>query len=124
MFIYIIIGIITGFTIGLMGIGAGVIMIPLLISTGLSIKNAVAIGLFLQVIPQTLPAIYMHYKNKTLPLKIAIIVTISSIFGIILGTKFLINEIIPLFYIYLLLSILLLIVSIYIFYNYVYLEIK
>lgn len=115
---YILIGILTGFTIGLMGIGAGVIMIPLLISTGMNITQAIAIGLFLQVIPQTIPALIMHYKNNTLPIKEAVIVTISSILGTYIGTYFLINNVIPIKYVYLMMSLLLSLVSYYVFYKY------
>ena len=115
--VYLIIGLITGITIGLMGIGAGVLMIPLLIYTGLNIKQAVAIGLFLQVIPQTIPALIMHYNNNTLPIYEAILTTIGSLFGITLGSYILINELIPIKIIYTLLSISLIYVSIYIFYN-------
>lgn len=114
MISYILIGLITGITIGLMGIGAGVIMIPLLVYTGLNIKQSVAIGLFLQVIPQTLPALIMHHKNNTLPIYQAFFTTIGSLIGITIGTYILINEIIPLKYIYYLLSAILIYVAIYI----------
>jgi len=119
MISYVLIGILTGFTIGLMGIGAGVIMIPLLIYNGMNITQAIAIGLFLQVIPQTIPALIMHYKNNTLPIKEAIIITISSILGTYIGTYILINKIIPLRYIYFILSSLLSLVSYYIFFKFV-----
>ena len=58
------IGLISGYFIGLVGIGAGVIMIPMLLYAGFTIQQAVAAGLFLQLIPQSLPAVYMYYKTN------------------------------------------------------------
>ena len=51
---YLIVGIISGFFIGLVGIGAGVIVIPGLTMAGLTVKQAVTTGLLLQAIPLSL----------------------------------------------------------------------
>ena len=50
--LFILIGIISGFFVGLIGIGSGVIAIPGLTMAGLNIKQAITTGLFLQAVPQ------------------------------------------------------------------------
>lgn len=50
---------VSGLAIGTVGIGAGVLFIPLLAFYGIPIK--VAVGLALQLIPQSLPGFY--YKG-------------------------------------------------------------
>ena len=62
-FVYTMIGIITGISIGLVGIGAGVLFIPFLVSYGVPIKTTIAVGLALQLIPQSLPGFYLYYKE-------------------------------------------------------------
>jgi len=116
---YITIGFLSGILIGLLGIGAGVIMIPLLIHSGLTIQQAVAIGMVLQAVPQSLPGVYLHYKNKSLLVKESIYVVIGSLLGTIIGTYILIKKIIPDRYLYALLSIFLIIIAIYLLYKYV-----
>jgi hypothetical protein len=86
------IGLLSGVTIGMLGIGAGVIMIPLLINAGLTIKQAVAIGLVLQAVPQSLPGVIMHWRNKTLPLLESVWVVVGSMLGIIIGTYILTSK--------------------------------
>ena len=61
--LFILTGIISGFFIGLIGIGSGVIAIPALTMSGLNIKQAITTGLFLQAVPQTLPGFWL-YKEK------------------------------------------------------------
>ena len=56
-FIFTCIGLFTGISIGIVGIGAGVLLIPLLTYFGVSIKTAVATGLALQLVPQSLPGL-------------------------------------------------------------------
>jgi uncharacterized protein len=116
---FISIGLVSGFTIGLLGIGAGVIMIPLLIQSGLSIQQAVAIGLVLQAVPQSLPGVVMHYRNKTLPIKESVFVIIGSVIGIIIGTYVLTKRWIPDKYLYGTLCILMVFIACHIWYKYV-----
>ena len=61
--LYICIGILSGISMGVIGIGAGLITIPLLIYSGLNIQQAVSVGLIIQIIPQTLPATIIYYKK-------------------------------------------------------------
>ena len=48
---------------GIVGIGAGILLIPLLVSTGVSIQTAVATGLVLQMVPQSLHGVWLYYKG-------------------------------------------------------------
>lgn len=114
---YVLIGVVSGFTVGLLGMG--VIIIPLLVQSGLSIQQAVAIGLVLQVIPQSLPGVIMHYKNKTLPVIESVYVVIGSIVGIMLGTYVLTSGMIPDRYLYGILSILMIVIAVHIWVKFV-----
>ena len=63
-FMYIFIGLLTGVSMGMIGIGAGVISMPLLIYAGLSVKQSVAIGMVMQVLPQSIPGVINYWKQK------------------------------------------------------------
>jgi uncharacterized membrane protein YfcA len=81
----IAIGLLSGYFIGLVGIGAGVIMIPLLMYTGFSVQQAVAAGLFLQLIPQSLPAVYMYYKTNNFLFWESLVLVLGSLVGTLVG---------------------------------------
>lgn len=117
---YFGIGLISGISVGILGIGAGVIMIPLLINAGLTIKQAIAVGLVLQVVPQSLPGVIMHYRNGTLPIKESVYVVLGSGIGIAIGTYILTSKIIPdEKYLYASLCILIIAIAIYIWFKHV-----
>ena len=61
--LFIIIGLITGTSVGLTGIGTGVLLIPLLIYSGMNPQETVATVLALQVVPQSFPGLYLYYKK-------------------------------------------------------------
>jgi len=90
------IGIITGISIGLVGIGAGVLFIPFLVSYGVPIKTTIAVGLALQLIPQSLPGFYLYYKEGFVNWFIIFWSMIGSAIGIFIGsylsTKSIITE--------------------------------
>lgn len=81
----IAIGLVSGYFIGLVGIGAGVIMIPMLLYAGFTLQQAVAAGLFLQLIPQSLPAVYMYYKTNNFLFWESLILVVGSTVGTLLG---------------------------------------
>ena len=58
-FIYTLIGFITGISVGAVGIGAGSLLMPILIIMGIPIKTAVSTGLAIQLIPQSLPGLWL-----------------------------------------------------------------
>ena len=82
--IYFIIGCITGVSMGVIGIGAGLITMPLLILAGLTIKQSVAIIMVMQLLPQSLPGV-INYKDYIIWLP-TLLVILGSIFGIWFGS--------------------------------------
>jgi uncharacterized membrane protein YfcA len=86
MIIELFIGsVIIGVIIGLIGIGGGILMLPLLVYYNFSFQQAVAISLFLNAIPNTLPGLYLYYQNGFLDFNTAIIVASGTIIGGIAG---------------------------------------
>lgn len=84
--VYTFIGIITGISIGLVGIGAGVLFIPFLVFYGLPIKSAIAVGLALQLVPQSLPGFYLYYKEGFVNWFVIFWTLIGSTIGILIGS--------------------------------------
>lgn len=84
--VYTLIGVITGISIGLVGIGAGVLFIPFLVYYGLPIKSAIAVGLALQLVPQSLPGFYLYYKEGFVNWFVIFWTLIGSTIGILIGS--------------------------------------
>lgn len=84
--LFIIIGIITGTSVGLTGIGTGVLLIPLLIYSGMNPQETVATVLALQVVPQSFPGLYLYYKKGSLDFVKTFFVIIGSSIGIYIGS--------------------------------------
>lgn len=82
--LYFIIGCITGISMGVIGIGAGLITMPLLILSGLTIKQSVAAIMVMQLLPQSIPGV-MNYKDHIVWTP-TVLVIIGSIFGIWFGS--------------------------------------
>jgi uncharacterized membrane protein YfcA len=82
---YIIIGLISGLLAGMIGAGGQVIMLPLLMSTGLTYNQSLAIGLAVNAVPQTGPGLYLYYKNGDFKLRESIYVIIGSTIGVLFG---------------------------------------
>lgn len=84
--VYTMIGVVTGISIGLVGIGAGVLFIPFLVYYGLPIKSAIAVGLALQLVPQSLPGFYLYYKEGFVNWFVIFWTLIGSTIGILIGS--------------------------------------
>lgn len=70
----ILIGIVTGFTAGMLGIGGAIIMIPALVFLlGLSQQNAQGTSLAVMLPPIGILAAYNYYKAGNVNLKFALI---------------------------------------------------
>lgn len=89
--IFILLGIFTGISIGIVGIGAGVLLIPLLVYYNIPIKTAVATGLALQLVPQSLPGLILYNNKGHVDYWLAFYIILGSIIGITIGS-YLVNE--------------------------------
>ena len=120
-FIYIILGFVSGLFLGSIGIGAGLLTIPVLIKTGLTIKESVVISLIVQLIPQTIPGVIAYYNQKLIKVDIvyiALLIMLGSFFGVYIGANASIKNHISNKLLYRILTIVLFISSIYLYYNY------
>lgn len=108
---YIIVGLLTGVSMGTIGIGAGVISMPLLIYSGLSVKQSVAVGMVMQLLPQSIPGVVNYWKDILwYP---SFVVIASSVFGIWLGSYLVSKNIIKEYLLYRIITIFLFVSSIY-----------
>jgi uncharacterized membrane protein YfcA len=93
----VLVGLIAGTFIGMIGTGAGVIMIPGMIYLGgLSLQEAVGVTLLMQTIPVGITGAYQYWKKGLLPFVPASMIAIGMIIGITgggyLATDGIINE--------------------------------
>ena len=103
MIIYFLIGALSGISMGIVGVGAGMLTIPLLIYTGLTLQESVGISLIMQLLPQSLPGVMLYYNNGQITYITAIIalfVVIGSLLGIYLGSYLVNNNYINLKFMY------------------------
>lgn len=77
------IGVVTGYCVGIVGIGAGVLLMPLLLAYGFTLPQAVAAGLFLQVVPQSLPALRVYWQEVRL--WECVVLAVGSMIGMFVG---------------------------------------
>lgn len=82
----LVIGLITGICVGIVGIGAGILLIPLLVYNDIPIKTAVATGLVLQLVPQSLPGVWLYNKKGHIDYMVAFYIIIGSLLGITIGS--------------------------------------
>src|SRR5210317_1372209 len=87
--ILIIIGLAAGILSGLVGVGGGIIMVPLFVLfLGLTQHNAQGLSLAVMLPPVTFLAVYNYHKaGGGIDWKVAIIVSILFIIGGFLGSK-------------------------------------
>ena len=119
--LYLLTGLISGLFLGMVGIGAGLFTIPILIMTGLTINEATIVALIIQLLPQTIPGIIMYYNQKMIKLDIvyiSLLILIGSFFGVYLGTTLTLKNYISKRFLYRFLVITLFISAFYISYKY------
>ena len=92
--IYIIIGTIAGISMGIIGMGAGVITVPLLVYNGMTMKEAVGASLLMQLLPQSLPGVVMYHSRGHIDIKNALYVIFGSLIGIMIGSAMVMYDII------------------------------
>jgi uncharacterized membrane protein YfcA len=89
--ILILIGICAGLLSGLVGVGGGIVMVPLLLLIGLNQHQAQGTSLAVLALPVTFIAAYNYHKAGHLDWKIAVIIAIFFIIGAFFGSKLAIN---------------------------------
>jgi uncharacterized protein len=98
---------------GVIGIGGGVIMLSLMILSGISLKEAVAITLVLQMVPQSAFGVYEYWKAGHVNWWLSLFVIIGSTIGIYSGSLFATQRIVSNSTLYIILSVFLAISAIY-----------
>lgn len=87
--LYILLGLVAGIFSGLIGIGGGIIIVPVLVLVfGLSQHSAQGTTLALMVPPIGLLAAWAYYKQGFVDLKIAAFVCLGFFVGGFIGAKF------------------------------------
>src|SRR3954469_9290511 len=80
------VGILVGIYSGIMGLGGGTVMIPVLVLLlGFNQHQAVATSLAVMIPPVTLPAVIAYYKEGHVNLRIAAFIAIGFLGGAYLG---------------------------------------
>ena len=105
---------------GIIGVGAGMLTIPLLLYTGITVQQAVATSLIIQLLPQSLPGVMLYLKKGVIDIKLLIIsafLVMGSLVGIYIGSYLVTNHIIDTVQMHLLLASVLFTSSLYIFYK-------
>lgn len=86
--ILLIIGLIAGFLSGLIGIGGGIVIVPVLVYfLGFDQKTAQGTTLFMFLFPIGILGVYNYYKGGLLDYKTALIMAITFVVGSYLGSK-------------------------------------
>jgi len=89
IFLYVLLGVVAGIFSGLIGIGGGIIIVPVLVLLfGLSQHTAQGTTLALMVPPIGLLAALAYYKQGFVDLKIAAFVCLGFFVGGLIGAKF------------------------------------
>ena len=89
--ILILIGICAGLLSGLVGVGGGIVMVPLLLLIGLNQHQAQGTSLAVLALPVTFIVAYNYHTAGHLDWKIAVIIAIFFIIGAFFGSKLAIN---------------------------------
>jgi uncharacterized protein len=85
-FILIAIGIFVGIYSGIMGLGGGTIMIPVMVlMLGMSQHQAVGTSLAVMIPPVTLPAVIRYYRDGQVDFSIALWIALGVLLGTPLG---------------------------------------
>lgn len=83
----VLIGLLAGMLSGLVGIGGGIIMVPLLLLLGFSQHQAQGTSLAVLVVPVTAVAVYNYYKEGFIDWKFAAIIAVFFVVGGYFGSK-------------------------------------
>lgn len=81
------IGLLAGFLSGILGIGGGIVMVPLLLVIGFTQHQAQGISLAAMLPPVTLLAVLQYSKEGYVDWKIALVISATFIIGGFFGSK-------------------------------------
>jgi uncharacterized membrane protein YfcA len=99
-----VIGGISGILTGTIGMGGGVVMTVLLLHVGVPLPQAVAIGLVVQLVPQSLFGVLEYHRAGFLNVGHSAITAAGSALGIYLGAIGVTHKLVPLWLMYRLLG--------------------
>lgn len=84
--VLLLIGLITGIVVGLFGIGGGVLLFPVMLYYNFTVPQIVAVSLFLNAIPNTLPGLYLYYKQGHFDLRVGLTIALGVLVGSVIGS--------------------------------------
>lgn len=88
VYVLLLVGLIAGFLSGLIGIGGGVVIVPILVYfLGADQKTAQGTTLFMFLFPIGILGVYNYYKGGHVDYKSALFMCITFILGSYLGSK-------------------------------------
>lgn len=86
--VLVVIGLLAGFLSGILGVGGGVVMVPLMVLLlGFSQHQAQGTSLAVLAVPVTLAAAYNYYQDGSLNWKYALVMALMFVIGGYLGSK-------------------------------------
>lgn len=88
LFLLLCIGLLAGILSGLVGVGGGIIMIPLLVMMGMSQHQSQGTSLAVLAVPVTAIAAFNYYKEGYVDWKYAAVIAIFFVIGGFIGSKF------------------------------------
>ena len=91
-YVYVVLGLVAGVMSGLLGIGGGIILVPVMVVLfGLSQHAAQGTTLALMVPPIGLLAAWTYFKGGYIDFKVAAFVALGFFIGGLLGARFAVN---------------------------------
>jgi len=88
LYVLLALGLVAGFLSGLIGIGGGIIIVPVLVyMLHMDQKMAQGTTLFMFMLPIGILGVYNYYKAGQVDFKSALIISITFILGSYLGSK-------------------------------------
>ena len=88
---FLIIGLIAGFLSGLVGIGGGIVIVPVLVAYGFSQHLAQGTVLFMFMLPIGILGVINYYQKDFIDFKTALIIASTFLIGSYFGSKLAIN---------------------------------
>ena len=116
-YMFVITGIISGFFLGLIGMGSGLITVPGLTLSGMTIKQAITTSLMLQAVPLTIPGFLVYEKKGHFDWEGSMYTLVGSFVGILIGSTLSYYSIVSDKNMYVLLSLILILSGVHVFYR-------